>query len=68
MTLTLRLSAGALAIAAALSVGTSANAPYVYAITGARIVPVSGATIASGTVVVRDGIIRVLFNFGRWII
>lgn len=29
----------------------------VYAITGARIVPVSGATIESGTVVVRDGLI-----------
>lgn len=58
MKLTLRLSAGALAIAAALSVGASADAPYIYAITGARIVPVSGAPIPSGTVVVRDGIIE----------
>ena len=58
MKLTLRLSAGALAIAAALSAGASANAPYIYAITGARIVPVSGAPIPSGTVVVRDGIIE----------
>jgi imidazolonepropionase-like amidohydrolase len=52
-----RLSAGALAIAAALAVGASADAPHIYAITGARIVPVSGATIASGTVIVRNGLI-----------
>ncbi|MEX2663307.1 MAG: amidohydrolase family protein [Vicinamibacterales bacterium] len=52
-----RLSAGALAIAAALAVGASADAPHIYAITGARIVPVSGATIASGTVIIRNGLI-----------
>ena len=52
-----RLSAGALAIAAALAVGASADAPHTYAITGARIVPVSGATIASGTVIIRNGLI-----------
>ena len=53
-----RLSAGALVIAAALAVDTSADAPHVYAIRGARIVPVSSAPIASGTVVVRNGIIE----------
>ena len=53
-----RLSAGALAIAAGLAVGTSADAPHVYAIKGARIVPVSGATLASGTVVIRNGLIE----------
>jgi imidazolonepropionase-like amidohydrolase len=58
MKLNLRLSAGALAIAAALAVAASADAPHVYAITGARIVPVSGAPIASGTVVIRNGIIE----------
>ena len=52
-----RLSAGALVMAAALAVGASANSPHVYAITGARIVPVSGAPIASGTVVIRNGLI-----------
>jgi imidazolonepropionase-like amidohydrolase len=52
-----RLSAVALAIAAALAVGTSADAPHVYAIKGARIVPAAGPTIASGTVVVRNGLI-----------
>lgn len=52
-----RLSAGALAIAAALAVGTSAGVPHVYAITGARIVTVSGAPIASGNVIIRNGLI-----------
>jgi len=43
--------------AAQLGVQTQRNAPSVYAITNARIVPVSGPAIARGTVVVRDGII-----------
>jgi imidazolonepropionase-like amidohydrolase len=53
-----RLSAGALAIATALAVGASANAPNVYAIKGAKIVTVSGPPIASGTVVIRNGLIE----------
>ena len=53
-----RLSAGALAIATALVVGASADAPNVYAIKGAKIVPVSGAPIGSGTVVIRNGLIE----------
>ena len=53
-----RLSAGAVAIAAAIVATTSADAPHVYAIRGARIVPVSGATIASGTIVIRNGMIE----------
>lgn len=57
MTPTLRLSAGAVAMAAALAVGANADAPRVYAIKGAKIVPVSGAVIPSGTVVVRNGLI-----------
>ena len=44
-----RLSAGALAIAAALAVGASADAPHIHAITGARMVPVSGAAVPSDT-------------------
>ena len=55
---TYRLSAGVLAIAAALAVGTSADAPHIYAIRGAKIVPVSGAEIASGTIVIRNGLIE----------
>ena len=58
MTPGIRLTAGALAIAAALSIGTSADAPHVYAIQGAKIVPVSGNTIDSGTVVIRNGLIE----------
>jgi imidazolonepropionase-like amidohydrolase len=55
---TFRLSAGALAIATALAVGASADAPNVYAIKGAKIVTVSGAPIASGTLVIRNGLIE----------
>jgi imidazolonepropionase-like amidohydrolase len=55
---TFTLSAGALAIAAALAVGASADAPHIYAIQGARIVTVAGAPIESGTVVVRGGVIE----------
>jgi imidazolonepropionase-like amidohydrolase len=51
-------TAGALAIAAALAVGARADAPNVYAIKGAKIVTVSGAPIASGTVVIRNGLIE----------
>ena len=58
MTPTFRLSAGVLAIAAALAATTSADTPLVYAITGAKIVPVAGATIPSGTVLIRNGFIE----------
>lgn len=58
MTPTYRLSAGVLAIATALAVSTRADAPHIYAIRGAKIVPVSGAEIASGTIVIRDGMIE----------
>jgi imidazolonepropionase-like amidohydrolase len=43
------------ATAATLTLG--AQAPYMYAIQGARIVPVSAAVIETGTIVVRDGLI-----------
>ena len=54
MKLNFRLSIVAVAIAAAanaatMAVGASADAPHVYAIKGAKIVPVSGPAIASGT-------------------
>lgn len=42
----------------ALSVSAQQEAPYLYAITGARIVPVSGAPLDTGTVVFRDGVIE----------
>src|SRR5918993_1467938 len=34
-----------------------ADAPHVYAITGARIVPAAGPPLASGTIVIRNGVI-----------
>ncbi|MGV3719817.1 MAG: amidohydrolase, partial [Actinomycetota bacterium] len=43
---------------AALALPLSADAPAVYAIRDARIVPVSGPTLERGTVVVRDGLIE----------
>jgi imidazolonepropionase-like amidohydrolase len=58
MTRFIRLGTGALAIASALAVVTSADVPHVYAIKGARIVTAAGAPIASGTLVIRDGLIE----------
>ncbi|HEU4629596.1 MAG TPA: amidohydrolase family protein [Gemmatimonadaceae bacterium] len=43
--------------AAQLGVQQERNAPSTYAITNARIVPGTGATIERGTVVIRDGVI-----------
>ena len=65
MTPTLRLTAGALAIAAAFTIGTNADGPHVYAIQGAKIVPVSGAIINSGTVVIRNGVIEAVGASGQ---
>jgi len=44
-------------LGAQIGVQRTRNAPSVYAITNARIVPVSGPAIDRGTVVVRDGVI-----------
>jgi imidazolonepropionase-like amidohydrolase len=52
----IRVSTGALAIAAGLAV-VRADVPHVYAIKGARIVTAAGAPIASGTIVMRNGVI-----------
>ena len=53
----IRVAAGAAAMATALAVVTRADAPHVYAIKGARIVTAAGAPIASGTIVIRNGLI-----------
>jgi imidazolonepropionase-like amidohydrolase len=50
-------TAAALALAAVFFVSLRADAPHVYAITGARIVTVAGAPIESGTLVIRNGFI-----------
>src|SRR5262245_61106504 len=48
-----------IALAVALtSAGAIADAPHVYAITGARIVTAAGAPLPSGTVVIRNGMIE----------
>src|SRR5687767_7259056 len=53
----IRIGASMAAMAAALVVGTGADAPHVYAIKGARIVTGAGAPIASGNVIMRNGLI-----------
>ena len=57
--MTLKLRFGTCVVAAALAFGLAAraDAPRSYAIKGTRIVTVSGATIPSGTLVMRNGII-----------
>jgi imidazolonepropionase-like amidohydrolase len=47
----------ALGVAAAIA-SAHADAPHVYAITGARIVTAAGAAVAAGTVVIRNGVIE----------
>lgn len=51
------LSAWLAAAAATITIGVRADSPSVYAIRGARIVTAAGAPIASGTIVVRHGLI-----------
>lgn len=47
-----------MAAAAVFGAAPRADAPHVYAITGARLVTAAGAPIASGTLVVRNGLIE----------
>ena len=49
--------AGALGAVCALPLAAQRHVPATYAITGARIVPVSGPVIEKGTIVIRDGVI-----------
>ena len=58
MTRFIRLSLGALAIAVAGVTILRADVPHVFAIKGARIVTVAGTPLASGTIVVRNGLIE----------
>src|SRR5688500_10015087 len=57
-----RILCGAwLAVAAAtLTIGVRAEAPHVYAIKGARLVTAAGAPVASGTIVIRNGLIEAI--------
>jgi imidazolonepropionase-like amidohydrolase len=54
----LRLVTGAFAIAVAVGVAVRADVPHFYAIKGARIVPVGGSPLGTGTIVIRNGIIE----------
>jgi hypothetical protein len=52
-----RPAVSCVAIAVAFGVVASADAPHIYAIRGARLVTAVGAPIASGTIVIRNGLI-----------
>ena len=54
----IRFSVCVIAAAAAWAVGARADAPHIYAITGARLVTAAGAPIDSGTIVIRNGVIE----------
>ncbi|HYE86078.1 MAG TPA: hypothetical protein VEA16_06970, partial [Vicinamibacterales bacterium] len=54
------LTAATLAIAAATVASAQQEAPFSYAITGARIVPVSSAPIDNGTVIFSGGVITAI--------
>src|SRR3989337_525655 len=58
MTTPVRAMASLLAAAAVFVAVPRADAPHVYAIKGARIVTAAGAPIASGTVVIKNGLIE----------
>ena len=57
MTLRLRFIACVAAAALVLGLGVHADAPFVYAIRGARVVTVTSSPISNGTVVIRNGLI-----------
>ena len=57
MTRSLQLTACVVAGALAFAVAPRAEAPQIYAIRGARLVTASGAPIATGTIVLRNGLI-----------
>ena len=52
-----RIISPAFALAAILVASLGAQGSYIYAIQGARIVPVSGPPVENGTIVLRDGLI-----------
>ncbi len=55
----IRLGAAAVTMAAALAT-LRADAPHVYAIKGARLLTAAGPAIASGTIVIRNGLIEAI--------
>lgn len=53
----IRFGVCVIAAAAAYAVGARADAPHIYAITGARLVTAAGAPVEKGTIVIRNGVI-----------
>ena len=53
-----RFSVCVIAAAAAFAAGALAEAPHIYAIRGARLITAAGAPIATGTIVIRHGVIE----------
>jgi imidazolonepropionase-like amidohydrolase len=60
MTKKVLFSAWLVAAAATLAIGVRADAPHIYAIKGARLVTAAGAPIASGTIVIKNGLIEAI--------
>ncbi len=54
----IRFGVCVIAAAAAYAVGARADAPHIYAIKGARLVTAAGTPIATGTLVIRNGVIE----------
>jgi imidazolonepropionase-like amidohydrolase len=57
MSTAVRFSTCVAAAAVAFAVGARADAPHIYAIRGARLVTAAGAPVATGTLVIRNGVI-----------
>ena len=57
MTRPCRFSSSVVAVAFGWSLALRADAPHVYAIKGARLVTVAGAPVATGTIVLKNGLI-----------
>jgi imidazolonepropionase-like amidohydrolase len=58
MTRYIRFGVCVIAAAGAFAAGAVAESPHIYAIRGARLITAAGAPIASGTIVIRNGIIE----------
>jgi imidazolonepropionase-like amidohydrolase len=57
MSTAVRFSTCVAAAAVAFAAGARADAPHIYAIRGARLVTAAGAPVATGTLVIRNGVI-----------
>src|SRR5512145_2790948 len=60
MSTAVRFSLSVAVAAVAFAIGARAEAPHLYAIRGARVVTVVGTPLASGTIVIRGGVIEAI--------